>query len=103
MTEKNTAQSLLEKLTADAKNTVTIDIQGVEFTFNKDAAAYDSMINEIESGNKITPIKDYLLAIVDRTQRDELLSIINVPGLALKIAGTVNKVLVPEIEVTVKN
>jgi len=38
MTEKNTAQSLLEKLTADAKNTVTIDIQGVEFTFNKDAA-----------------------------------------------------------------
>ena len=61
------------------------------------------MINEIESGNKITPIKDYLLAIVDRTQRDELLSIINVPGLALKIAGTVNKVLVPEIEVTVKN
>ena len=71
MTEKNTAQSLLEKLTAGAKNTVTIDIQGVEFTFNKDAAAYDSMIN--------------------------------VPGLALKIAGTVNKVLVPEIEVTVKN
>ncbi|MBN6067877.1 putative phage tail assembly chaperone [Aggregatibacter actinomycetemcomitans] len=103
MTEKTQAQSLLEKLTADAKNSVTIEISGTEFTFNKDAAAYDSMVNEIESGNKITPIKDYLLAIVERAQRDELLSIINVPGLALKIAGTVNKVLVPEIEITVKN
>nr|DAI25229.1 MAG TPA: tail assembly chaperone protein [Caudoviricetes sp.] len=103
MTEKNTAQSLLDKLTANAKNSVTIEISGAEFTFNKDAAAYDSMVNEIESGNKITPIKDYLLAIVERAKRDELLSIINVPGLALKIAGTVNKVLVPEIEITVKN
>lgn len=103
MTEKNTAQSLLDKLTANAKNSVVINIAGVEFTFNKDTVAYDSMINEIDSGNKITPIKDYLLAIVDRAQRDELLTIINLPGLALKVAGAVNKVLVPEIEITVKN
>lgn len=103
MTEKTTAQSLLEKLTANTKNSVTVDVAGVDFVFNKDTAAYDAMINEIDSGNKITPIKDYLLAIVDRAQRDDLLTIINVPGLALKIAGTVNKVLVPEIEVSVKN
>ena len=103
MTEKTTAQSLLDKLTANAKNSVVIEIAGTEFTFSKDAAAYDAMINEIDAGNKVTPIKDYLLTIVDRAQREELLSIINVPGLALKVAGTVNKALVPEIEITVKN
>ncbi|WGE32555.1 putative phage tail assembly chaperone [Actinobacillus genomosp. 2] len=103
MTDKNQAQTLLEKLTANVKDSVTITVSGVDFIFNRDDAAYDTMVNEVESGNKITPIKDYLLACIKREQRDDLLTVINVPGLALQIAGAINKVLVPKVEITVKN
>lgn len=103
MTEKNQAQTLLEKLTANVKDSVTINVSGTDFTFVRDDAAYDAMVNEIEGNNKTTPIKDYLLTTVKRDQREELLSVINVPGLAFQLAGAVNKVLVPKIEITVKN
>lgn len=102
MTEKNTAQALLAKLIAQYKDSVTINVGGVDFVFNRDDAAYDAMINEVDSGNKLTPIKEYLLTIVAREQKDDLLQIIHLPGLALQVVGKVNAELVPELNLKVK-
>ena len=101
--EKTQAQTLLEKLTGKMKDSVVVNIAGVDFTFVRDNSAYDQMINDIDSKNKVTPMKDYLLAIVAREQREALLEIINVPGLALQVTGKVNEVFVPEIDISVKN
>lgn len=101
--EKTQAQSLLEKLTGNLKDSVTLNVAGVDFTFIRDNAAYDQMLNDIESNNKVTPIKDYLLAIVAREQKEALLEIIHVPKLAAQLAAKVNEVFVPEIQITVKN
>ncbi|OOF83499.1 hypothetical protein BKG93_09770 [Rodentibacter ratti] len=101
--EKTQAQTLLAKLTGNLKDSVTVNIEGVEFTFIRDNTAYDQMMNEVTADNKVTPIKDYLLTIVAREQKTDLLEIINVPGLAGLLAGKVNEVLVPKINITVKN
>lgn len=101
--EKTQAQTLLEKLTGNLKDSVVVNIGGVDFTFIRDNTAYDQMINDFDSKNKVTPFKDYLLAIVARDQKEELLEIINVPGLAMQVAAKVNEVFVPQIEVNVKN
>ncbi|HHF4356373.1 TPA: putative phage tail assembly chaperone [Haemophilus influenzae] len=101
--EKTQAQTLLEKLTGNLKDSVTLNVAGVDFTFIRDNAAYDQMLNDIESNNKVTPIKDYLLAIVSREQKEALLEIIHVPTLAAQLAAKVNEVFVPEIQITVKN
>ena len=101
--EKTTAQTLLDKLTGNLNDSVKVDVEGVEFTFLRDNSAYDQMMNDITTDNKVTPIKDYLLAIVAREQKEDLLAIINVPGLAGLLAGKVNEVLVPKINITVKN
>lgn len=101
--EKTNAQTLLDKLTGNLKDSVKVDVEGVEFTFLRDNSAYDQMMNDITTDNKVTPIKDYLLAIVAREQKEDLLAIINVPGLAGLLAGKVNEVLVPKINITVKN
>ncbi|OOF81706.1 putative phage tail assembly chaperone [Rodentibacter caecimuris] len=101
--EKKQAQTLLEILTGNLKDSVTVNIEGVEFTFMRDNSAYDQMMNDITTDNKVTPIKDYLLTIVAREQKEDLLEIINVPGLAGLLAGKVNEVLVPKINITVKN
>ncbi|MGX2949374.1 putative phage tail assembly chaperone [Ursidibacter sp. B-7004-1] len=96
-----TAKELLESL--QAKNKTTISIGGVEFTFNLDNAAYDAMINSFGEDNKVTPVKDYLLDIVDSAQKEEFAELLQVPGLALQIAGKVNAALIPKVEITVKN
>lgn len=101
--EKTQAQTLLEKLTGKMKDSVVINIAGEEFTFIRDDVAYDQMINDIETHNKVTPMKDYLLAIVAREQKQALLEIINVPNLAMQVAAKVNEVLVPQIDLSVKN
>ena len=101
--EKTNAQTLLDKLTGNLKDSVKVDVEGVEFTFLRDNSAYDQMMNDITTDNKVTTIKDYLLAIVAREQKEDLLAIINVPGLAGLLAGKVNEVLVPKINITVKN
>lgn len=62
--EKTQAQSLLEKLTGNLKDSVTLNVAGVDFTFIRDNAAYDQMLNDIESNNKVTPIKDYFQAMI---------------------------------------
>lgn len=96
-----TAQELLASLTPKTKTTLAIG--GVEFTFNLDTAAYDAMVNSISEDNKVTPIKDYLLDVVDPAQKDDLAQLLQVPGLALKIAGKVNEALIPSVDITVKN
>lgn len=101
--QKTQAQTLLEKLTGNLKDSVVVNIGGVDFTFIRDNTAYDQLINDIDSKNKVTPFKDYLLAIVVRDQKEDLLEIINVPGLAMQVAGKVNEVFVPQIDISVKN
>lgn len=99
----NTATTLLERMGLATKNHVVLDINGVDFRFNLDTAARDAMYNEITLNNKVTPIKDYLLTIVDPAQRNDLLEIINVGGLAPQIFEHVDKALTPKINITVKN
>lgn len=96
-----TAQQLLEELTG--KESVTINIGGIELVFNRDNAAIDALFNEVASGNVLTPVKDYLLQVVSKEHKEDLLTIINAPGVAAKIAEKINSVFVPKIEVTVKN
>lgn len=81
---------------------VELEINGVSFIFNLDHAAYDAMLGEISEKNRITPVKDYLLTIIDQAQRNDLLSIINLPAVALQIAEKVNEILIPKLEIKVK-
>lgn len=96
-----TAKELIDSLTPKTKTTLAI--QGVEFTFHLDNAAYDAMVNSIGEDNKTTPIKDYLLDIIDPAQKEDFAPLLQVPGLALQIAGKVNEQLIPKVEITVKN
>ncbi|MEE3608261.1 putative phage tail assembly chaperone [Avibacterium paragallinarum] len=98
---KNEATQLLEKF--GIKNTLTVEINGIELTFNRDDAAFDAFTNEVEKDNRITPIKDYLLATISKEHKETLLQIIHLPGVALALAEKVNKAFVADIEVKVKN
>ncbi|MFZ7175155.1 putative phage tail assembly chaperone [[Pasteurella] aerogenes] len=101
-TEKTTAQALLEKLMG-RKNSVVIDLEGVELKFNRDDVAYDAFFNDVEAKNKLTPMKDYLLTIIDRDQRDLLVQLVQVPDVAATLLAKVNEAFVPKLEAKLKN
>ncbi|WP_458118793.1 putative phage tail assembly chaperone [Mannheimia haemolytica] len=96
------ATMILNKMGINLENTAEVEVNGVSFTFHRDSAAYDAFVNDLKDDNKITPAKDYLLAIIDPTQRAELLEIINLPNLALMLAAKVNEVFLPKFNITVK-
>ncbi|MBV7387458.1 putative phage tail assembly chaperone [Pasteurellaceae bacterium TAE3-ERU1] len=99
----NKATELLDQLQAKYKSNVTISINGYDFVFHRDDAAYDAFLNEVTESNKLTPMKDYLLQIVERNQKDDLLKIIHLPGIAAGITAKVNGEFIPKLEITVKN
>lgn len=100
---KNEATNLYQRLGINIRQSTTLTIGNMEFKFYLDAAAYDAMQNEMAPDNKITPIKDYLLTIVEPTKRQELAELLQVPGLAPDLAAIVNKELIPQIDIQIKN
>lgn len=100
--EKNEALTTLEKMNIILRDRVDVTINGVPFVFHLDHAAYDAFLNDVNTKNKVTPMKDYLLTIVEPEQRKALLDIINLPDLALNLVEKVNDVLIPKFEIIVK-
>lgn len=79
-TNKNNAQALLEKLRNQNRQTATVIIDdSFELIFHRDDAAFELLQNEITENNKIVPVKDYLMAIVEPSQRDILTEILKKP------------------------
>lgn len=99
--EKNTATQLLETL--GIKNSITLKLAHFELTFNRDDAAFDRFTNEVSDNNRVTPMKDYLLATVDKDSKADLLEVLNVAGVALKLFEKVNRAFVYDLDLEVKN
>lgn len=102
-TALNTAQSLYERMGVRIVDKTTLTINGVDFTFRLDTAAYDDFLNNAAPKNKITPVKDYLLTIVEPSQREDLIEALHIPNFALLVAEEVNGQLFPKLEIKVKN
>ncbi|KMK51468.1 hypothetical protein RO21_06020 [[Actinobacillus] muris] len=103
MEKPNEAVSLLDKLGIKIKNHVVLTVGDTDFRFNLDPAAYDAFVNDVDTKNKITPMRDYLLATVEPNQRDDLAELLQVPGLTTDLFGEVREALLPKINITVKN
>lgn len=102
-TALNTAQSLYERMGVRVIDKVTLAVNGVDFTFRLDTTAYEAFCNDVESNNKVTPAKDYLLAIIEPSQRDQLVEALHIPNFAFAVMEKVNAQLFPKLEITLKN
>ncbi|MFD0965995.1 putative phage tail assembly chaperone [Seminibacterium arietis] len=102
--QQNNAQALLEKLRNQNRQTATVIIDdSFELIFHRDDAAFELLQNEITENNKIVPVKDYLMAIVEPSQRDILTEILKSQLLYAQIVEVVNNAFIPKIKVELKN
>ena len=53
--------------------------------------------------NKVAPAHNYLTRIVAAECKDALAEVLKRPGAALQLAGKVNEIYAPELEIEVKN
>lgn len=98
-----TAKNLLEKMGFQVDKQATFEINGEAFTFEFDRSIYDNLLNDATEGNKITPIKNFLLVSVVPEHREKLEQVIDVPDLAVLLMSELKAHFVPKINITLKN
>ncbi|SFR13667.1 MULTISPECIES: putative phage tail assembly chaperone [unclassified Enterobacter] len=83
--------------------TIKLVIAGVAVNFEPNQTAYNKFINELSTDNKVAPAVNYLNRIVAADSKEALADIIKRPGAALQLAGKINDIYAPELEIEVKN
>lgn len=82
---------------------INLTVCGQDITFEPNQTAYNKFINEMAMDNKVVPAHNYLTRIVATESKVALTEILKRPGAALQIAGKVNELYAPELEIEVKN
>lgn len=82
---------------------INLVVCGKEIVFAPNQIAYNKFINEMAMDNKVAPAHNYLTRIVEPESKDALAELLKRPGAALQLAGKVNEIYAPELEIEVKN
>lgn len=82
---------------------INLVVSGQEIVFAPNQTAYNKFINEMAMDNKVAPAHNYLNRIVEPESKDALSELLKRPGAALQLAGKVNEIYAPELEIEVKN
>ena len=81
---------------------IVIETGEQEFTFNVTGQAYNKYINSTTPTNKIQPATNFLLDTVENEQKKELKALLQQPGAALFMLGTLIEDYQPEFNFSVK-
>lgn len=82
---------------------IKLVVCGNEIVFAPNQTAYNKFINEMAMDNKVAPAHNYLNRIVETESKEALAELLKRPGAALQLAGKVNEIYAPELEIEVKN
>lgn len=87
----------------NAKNTITLVVNGNELVFEPNMIAYNNMINDMSMDNKVTPIVTYLRRIITPECKEALSEVLNIPGAAMQLAEKINSEYAPKLDIELKN
>jgi hypothetical protein len=82
---------------------ITLEVKGVDFTFNVNRTEYNKYINSITQNSKVAPSHNFLMCTVDETQRATLRDFLkDTPASEVSIAGQVLEEYTPDLGIVVK-
>lgn len=82
---------------------ITLIVAGTELTFEPTVTAYNGYLNDVTMTDKVAPSHNYLTKIVAQDSKADLTALLALPGAALQLAGKVNDLFAPQLDITVKN
>ncbi|GDX05728.1 putative phage tail assembly chaperone [Buttiauxella sp. A111] len=82
---------------------IKLSVAGADICFEPNQSAYNKFINEMAMDNKVAPAHNYLMRIVTAETKEALTEVLTRPGAAIQLAGKVNEIYAPDLEIEVKN
>lgn len=81
---------------------IVLDVNDVELKFDVNVAAYNKFQNTSTMVNKIQPATNFLMNVVDDSDKKTLKDILQQPGAAMYIVSAIVDEYQPEFNITVK-
>lgn len=98
-----TAVNLLEQMGITIKDTLTLTVNGVSFTFKRNDQAWAEMQTMGAKGQPFVGLVQYLIDTVEDADRENLMQVVNIPGFAESLFPSIEETFRPKFEVSVKN
>lgn len=83
------------------KKTVTLQVNGKKLVFNVTPEAYNKYIDEIQSHKKVGPTRNLLMRTITAESKEDLKSLVDLPGAAMHIASSLVEEYAPDLEIRV--
>lgn len=81
---------------------ITLEVNDKDFKFNVNSAAYNKFLNNSSQGVKTQGATNFLMDVVDPSDRKILKELLQQPGAAQHVVGAVVEQYQPEFNITVK-
>ena len=81
---------------------IELDVNGVDLAFNVNVTAYNKYQNSTTMVNKIQPATNFLMSVVEDSDKKALKEMLLQPAAALFIVGAIVEEYQPEFNITVK-
>lgn len=93
----------MAKQTADTI-TLSIKVRGEthQVRFQPTLADFNKFTNDMSMSDKVVPTVKYLKRVVVDEDKDTLDTLLNIPSMAMNLAGELNELYIGEIEIEVK-
>ena len=69
------------------QKTIRLSINGTDLTFDVTTELYNKYVNEMMPNNKVAPAHNFAMRCVADGSREDLKSLLELPGAAIQIAG----------------
>ncbi|WP_299002312.1 putative phage tail assembly chaperone [uncultured Shewanella sp.] len=84
------------------EQTITLEVDDNEFSFDVDITSYNKYINTNNHQNKVQPATNFLLSVVKEEHRKSLKEFLTLPGASMHLVASVVEEYQPEFNITVK-
>ena len=84
------------------EKTIELEVNGSEIAFTVTPEDYNAYVNEMMPNSKVAPSHNFLVRTVAKENREALVDLLKIPGMAINLAGAVVQEYVPEISIAVK-
>ena len=81
------------------QKTIRLSINGTDLAFDVTTELYNKYVNDMMPNNKVAPAHNFAMRCVADGSREDLKSLLELPGAAIQIAGALVDEFMPDLSI----
>ena len=81
------------------QKTIRLSINGTDLAFDVTTELYNKYVNEMMPNNKVAPAHNFAMRCVADGSREDLKSLLELPGAAIQIGGALVDEFMPDLSI----